>query len=75
MTRTEFIEYLKDLKDDFVHNRSRWENDTLEDYLDAMIAYAEDVQGYYDNMKMDINADEPTWDNFLTILKGAAVYE
>lgn len=75
MTRIEFIEYLKDLRDDFVHNRSLWENVTLEDFLDAMIAYTEDIQGYYDNMKLDINGDEPTWDNFLTILRGASVYE
>ena len=40
-----------------------------------MIAYTNDIQGFYDNMKMDINADNPTWENFSQILKGASIYE
>ena len=28
-----------------------------------------------DNMKLDIDADKPTWENFKTILKGASIYE
>lgn len=50
-------------------------NKTLEDFLEAMERYAEDVQGYYDNMKLNVDADVPTWENFKTILKGASVYE
>ncbi|MEM1135890.1 MAG: hypothetical protein AAGI07_08610 [Bacteroidota bacterium] len=40
-----------------------------------MIAYTEDIQEYYGNLNMKINADEVTWENFETILRGAFVYE
>lgn len=75
MTRIQFIAFLKDFRTDLEENKSEWENKTLEDFLEAMQAYTEDVQGFYDNMKMEINADEPTWENFKVILKGAAIYE
>ncbi len=75
MTRTEFISFLKEFKTDFKQNKENWENKTLEDFLENMIAYTTDIQGYYDNMKLNIDADEPSWENFMTILKGASIYE
>ncbi|MEK6478103.1 hypothetical protein WJR50_11230 [Catalinimonas sp. 4WD22] len=75
MTRTEFIEFLKGFLNDLEMNKTEWENKTLEDFLEAMIAYTKDVQGFYDNMNLNINADIPTWENFKTILEGASVYE
>ncbi len=75
MTRTEFISFLKEFKTDFDQNKDDWENKRLEDFLESMITYTEDIQGYYDNMKMNVNADTPTWENFRNILKGAAIYE
>ncbi len=75
MTRTEFISFLKEFKTDFEQNKANWENKTLEDFLESMIAYTRDIQGYYDNMKLNIDADEPTWENFMAILKGASIYE
>lgn len=75
MTRTEFINFLKEFKTDFEQNKENWENKSLEDFLESMIAYTEDIQGYYDNMKLNIDADVPTWKNFKTILKGASIYE
>lgn len=75
MTRIEFIEFLKEFRRDLDENKSDWENKTLEDFLEAMEAYTGDVQGFYDNIKLDIDADKPTWENFKTILKGASIYE
>ncbi len=75
MTRFEFIEFLKEFRKDLKDNKSNWENKTLEDFLEAMESYTEDVQGFYDNMKMDIDANVPTWENFMTIMKGASIYE
>lgn len=75
MTRIEFIKFLKEFRKDLEENKSNWENSTLEGFLKAMEAYTKDVQGFYNNMKMDIDADKPTWENFKTILKGASIYE
>lgn len=60
MTRIEFIEFLREFRKDLEENKSDWENKTLEDFLEAMEAYTEDIQGFYDNMKMNIDADQPT---------------
>ena len=75
MTRVEFIGFLKDFKKDFDQNGESWENSSLPDFLEAMISYTDDIQGFYDNMNMNVNADEPTWENFKNILKGASIYE
>jgi hypothetical protein len=75
MTRIEFIEFLKEFKADFDQNKENWENVNLSDFLESMIAYTNDIQGFYDNMKMNIDSDNPTWENFSQILKGASIYE
>jgi len=75
MNRLEFVKFLEEFKKDFDKNKSEWENTNLSDFLESMIRYTEDVQGYYDNMKMDIDADKPTWENFTQILRGASIYE
>lgn len=75
MTRLDFIEFLKEFRKDLTNNDSKWENKTLEDFLEAVERYTEDVQGYYDNMKLNIDADKATWENFMTIMKGASIYE
>ena len=75
MTRNEFIKFLKEFRTDLKDNNSEWENKTLEDFLEAMESYTKDLQGYYDNMKMEIDADKPAWENFKTILMGAKTYE
>jgi len=63
------------LRQDLIENPDRWENNKLEIFLEAISSYAEDIQGYYDNMKMDVNADVPTWQTFADIFKGATMYE
>ena len=75
MTRIEFIEFLKEFRKGLEDNKSDWENRTLEDFLGAMEAYTKDIQGFYNNMKINVDADKPTWENFKTILKGASIYE
>ena len=47
----------------------------MPNFLEALSAYTEDIQGYYDNMKFNVNADEPNWSTFADIFKGAKIYE
>lgn len=51
MTRLDFIEFLKEFRTDLKDYKSKWENTTLDDFLEAMERYTIDVLGYYDNMK------------------------
>ncbi len=73
--RDAFIKFLDLLRKDYLSNPDSWENKTLPDFLESLSAYAEDIQGYYDNMKQDVNADQPSWQTFADIFKGAKVYE
>jgi hypothetical protein len=75
MDRITFIKFLDLLRKDFLDNPENWENKTLPDFLEAMSAYTEDIQGYYENMKQNVNADKPEWSTFADIFKGATIYE
>lgn len=75
MTRLQFITFLEEFKQNLDQNSKSWKNINLSDFLEAMQRYTEDLQGYYDNLKIDRDADIPTWENFQTILLGAAIYE
>ena len=70
-----FIKFLKLLHKDFLDNPESWENKTLPDFLEALSTYTEDIQDYYDNMKLNVNADNPDWSTFADIFKGAKIYE
>ncbi len=73
--RQTFVKFLHMLRKDLSDNPEQWENKTLDDFLEAMSAYADDIQGYYDNMKLNVNADTPEWSTFADILVGASIYE
>ncbi|WP_313385426.1 hypothetical protein [Chishuiella sp.] len=73
--RQSFIKFIELLRQDFLENPNEWENKTIDDFLDAISSYSEDIQGYYDNMKLNINADDANWSTFADILKGAKIYE
>jgi hypothetical protein len=76
-SRKSFINFLKLLQEDLRSNNEAWENKSLEDFLEAMTTYADDIQGFYDNTKPgeNINADEASWQIFGDILIGARIYE
>ena len=73
--RQTFIKFIDLLRQDFIDRPESWENKKLEDFLGAISSYAEDIQGYFDNTKQNINADEASWQTFADIFKGAALYE
>jgi succinate dehydrogenase flavin-adding protein (antitoxin of CptAB toxin-antitoxin module) len=73
--RQTFIKFLAVLRNDLLDNPENWENKTLPDFLEALNTYTEDIQGYYDNMKLNVNADKPNWSLFADIFKGARIYE
>ncbi|KQS40986.1 hypothetical protein [Pedobacter sp. Leaf194] len=69
--RQTFIEFLEMLRKDFLDNPESWENKTLPDFLEALRSYNEDIQGYYNKLKQDINADRPNWQTFADLFTGA----
>jgi hypothetical protein len=73
--RESFIRFLELLHRNYLHNRAEWENSNLGSFLEAVTAYTQDIQGYYDNTNQNINANTPSWKIFADILKGAKIYE
>ncbi|MFZ1789172.1 MAG: hypothetical protein WAT92_12695 [Saprospiraceae bacterium] len=73
--RQSFIKFLDLLHKDFLENPESWENKSLPAFLEALSAFTEDIQGYYDNTKLNVNADKPDWQTFADIFKGAKIYE
>ena len=69
--RQSFIRFLELLRIDYLKNQNDWENQTIDKFLEAMSAYTNDIQGYYDNTQQNVNADIPSWKVFADILKGS----
>ncbi|QYJ69441.1 DUF7660 family protein [Flavobacterium litorale] len=74
-SREDFIIFVKELQEDFKNHPEKWENNRLDLFLEAIAAYAEDIQGYYNNTGQKTNADIPSWQVLADILSGATVYE
>lgn len=65
-SKEDFLRFLQLLKNDFNINKSKWENENLYSYLDAMERYFSDI----------VNKDKlPTWKLFAEILLASKVYE
>ena len=52
-----------------------WENEMTSSYLEAMLAWLSDADGFYKNIGEDINLKEPTWQLFADMVQAALVYE
>jgi hypothetical protein len=73
--RQSFVHFLHLLHEDYLLNSVEWENKELGSFLEAMVRYTEDVQGYYDNTNQQVDADLPSWKVFADIFMGAKSYE
>lgn len=73
--RVSFIKFVLGLKKELETNGNSWENTDLGSFLEALASYAEDIQGYYENLDLSINADTASWRVFADMLKGATIYE
>lgn len=75
MNKSEFIQFIENLKTDFIENKEQWENNTIEDYLEAVSRYTEDIDGYYKNTNQEIDLEKVDWKIFADVLKGSSIYE
>ncbi len=75
MKKNEFIDILDDLRDDLNMRPEEYVNTDLDSFLGAMIAYTQDIQGYYKNTGQNVDSDKQDYKVFADILRGAAVYE
>jgi len=73
-SREDFISFARALLRDFKEKPDEWENTDLGSYLAALVAWVEDMDGYYQNWGEPV-PEQSTWMVLGRILLAAKVYE
>jgi hypothetical protein len=73
-SREAFIAHVRALRSDLVENRDEWENTNLGEFLEALAAWVQDMDGYFADLGQ-ASAPELTWALVAQMLCAAAVYE
>ena len=73
-SREDFISFVRALLEDLKEDPNDWENPSLENYLKAVAAWVEDMDGYYQNQGKPV-AKNPDWKMLGEILLAAKFYE
>ncbi len=71
-SRQTFTEFVRSLN---AENKQKWEGQRIDDFLERLSVYAEDIDGYYKNNNISVNPDKPSWRLFADMLRGASIYE
>ena len=70
----DLIKFISALTKDLKENPDEWGNKDLPSYLEAMTAWMEDMDGYYENTNQELPKDI-NWKVISDILMAARVYE
>lgn len=74
-SKSDFVSFIDELLLDYKYNKEKWENNSLETFLEALSGYTDDIEGYYKNNSIDVNLENPSWRVFADCLYGARIYE
>lgn len=72
--KEDFISFINFLLTDNRVNNDEWENKDILSYLDAISSWVEDMEGYYQNMKIDIPANID-WKFIASLFYVGKIYE
>ena len=73
-SRDDFVTFIEALRYDVVAYPEEWQNQTLEDFLEALSAWVKDMDGYYQNNRLPVPTSL-TWKNFAEMMLAAKYYE
>jgi hypothetical protein len=73
-SRADFVKFVRELATNFETSPEDWENNDLNSYLEAMAAWVEDMDGYYQNSGQP-SPQQPSWKIMAEILLAARYYE
>jgi hypothetical protein len=73
-SRTDLVAFVHALREDLHRNPDRWENPTLDHYLEALAAWINALPGWFAN-RHEPEPEQPTWQLIAHILQAAAIYE
>ena len=74
-SREQLIDHLFRLLDDYDGAGNHWENRDVYTFLQAMAAWLNDCEGYYQQTGLSVDVNNPSWQVFADALSAAAVYE
>ena len=72
--KNDFVNFISALVKDLKENSEQWENKDLCSYLNGMVSWIEDMDGYYENTNQPL-PNNVTWKVFSDILMAARTYE
>ena len=73
-SRQDFVEFVRLLNSQLTEQPLAWPNSQLPDFLEALAAWVEDMDGYYRN-RGEALPDPPDWKTYASALSAARVYE
>ena len=73
-SREDLVRFIDEMRSTYKRNGGGWNNKDLPSYLEAMSAWVDDMDGYFENINETL-PDEPTWKMFAQILAASIVYE
>lgn len=73
-SKDDFIIFISTLIQDLKNKPETWENKNLENYLEAIESWTEDMEGYYINNNLPV-PENVNWKVFSQILIAAKMYE
>jgi hypothetical protein len=72
--KTDLIQFIQWLRSDYQNNAHLWENNNLENYLEALAAWFQDMDGFYQNAGKPV-PNQLTWEILADALIAATMYE
>lgn len=74
VTREDFVVFVRELSKDYRLNTQSWENKDTGAFLEALAAWVEDMDGFYQHQGQPV-PDKPDWKHVADMLMAATVYE
>ena len=73
-SKEEFLKFMFELRCDKEQKSEEWENGNITSYLEGICSWVEDMEGYFENMDMDIPTDI-NWKFIATLCYVGKIYE
>ncbi|MFN8038698.1 MAG: hypothetical protein U0Q07_05745 [Acidimicrobiales bacterium] len=73
-SRENLVGFILELRDDLTANGAQWENPTLDDFLEALAGWCQDMPGVYRHQGESL-PDQPDWRLVAQMLLAASAYE
>ena len=73
-SRDDFVAFVDALRHDLAAHPEEWQNRTLDDFLEALSAWVQDMDGYYQNKRLPMPTS-PNWKHVAEMMLAAKYYE